>query len=94
MENLQKSACLDLVHSEWQHWHMMFSKFGYQCDVKAPKKLWTLENCVSHNIYEYIEKCIHFYSVISILEKLDVKTSNEIFVRYLLTTRHNCQANL
>ncbi|XP_076055154.1 uncharacterized protein LOC143033545 [Oratosquilla oratoria] len=93
MEKLLKPAPLDLDPSsstaarEWRHWYKTFSNFIQECGENAPDKLRTLVNCVSHNVYEYIEECTNYDSAISVLQKLYVKTPNEIFARHLLATR-------
>ena len=93
MEKLLKPDRLDLDPSsptaakEWRHWHRTFSNFIQECGEKAPNKLRTLVNYVSHNVYDYIEECTDYDAAISILEKLHVKTPNEIFARHLLATR-------
>ncbi|XP_076061516.1 uncharacterized protein LOC143037271 [Oratosquilla oratoria] len=93
MEKLLKPARLDLDPSsstaarEWRHWSKTFSNFIQECGKNAPDKLRTLVNCVSHNVYEYIEECTNYDSAISVLQKLYVKTPNEIFARHLLATR-------
>ncbi|XP_076033649.1 uncharacterized protein LOC143020786 [Oratosquilla oratoria] len=82
MEKLLKPARLDLDPSS-----STFSNFIQECGENAPDKLRTLVNCVSHNVYEYIEECTNYDSAISVLQNLYVKTPNEIFARHLLATR-------
>ena len=42
---------------------------------------------MSHSVYDYVEDCTDYNSVVAILKKLYVKTPNEIFARHLLATR-------
>ena len=42
---------------------------------------------MSHSVYDYVEDCTDYNSVVTILEKLYVKTPKEIFARHPLATR-------
>ena len=46
----------------------------------------TIINLMSPSVYDYVEDCTDYNSVVAILEKLYVITSNEIFARHLLAT--------
>ena len=48
-----------------------------------------ITNLISANVYEYVEDCADFQSVIYIIEKLFVKSSNVSFARHLLSTRRH-----
>ena len=93
MEQVLKFSRLDLDPSspttakEWNHWHRTFQNFIAECGDNAPDKFRTLVNCVSSNVYEYIEECDTYDSAKSVLEKLYVKTPNVIFSRHQLATR-------
>lgn len=93
MEKVLQPTRLDVDPSsptaskEWRHWKRTFTNFIDECGDKAPDKFRTLVNCVTHNVFEYIEECTTFGSAIAILEKLYVKTPNEIFARHLIATR-------
>lgn len=93
MEKVLQPTRLDIDPSapsaakEWRHWSRTFKNFIEECGDKAPDKFRTLINCVTHNVFEYIEDCKNYDSAISTLEKLYVKTPNEIFARHLLATR-------
>ena len=42
---------------------------------------------MSHSVYDYVEDCTDYNSVVATLEKVYVKTPNKIFARHLLATR-------
>jgi len=92
MSRLLKPSRLDLDPSstsaakEWKHWHKTLTNFINDCE-NPPNKFSTLINYVSHNVYEYIEDCDDYESAVALLQKLFVKTPNEIFARHLLATR-------
>ena len=93
MEKLLRPTRLDVdpnsptAAKEWKHWHRTFSNFIEECGENAPDKFRTLTNYVSSDVFEYIEDCTTFESAIAALQKLYVKTPNEIFARHILTTR-------
>ena len=72
---------------EWRFWHQTFKNFLTLCGNDAPDKYLTIINLMSHSVYDYVEDCTDYNSVVAILEKLYVKTPNEIFARHLLATR-------
>ena len=72
---------------EWRFWHQTFKNFLTLCGNDAPDKYLTIINLRSHSVYDYVEDCTDYNSVVAILEKLYVKTPNEIFARHLLATR-------
>ena len=93
MERVLKPSCLDLDPSspmtakEWKHWHKTFQNFITECGENAPDKYRTLVNCVTHNVYDFIEECTTYELAISAPERLYVKRPNVICARHLLATR-------
>lgn len=93
MDRLLRPNRLDLdpnsptASKEWKHWRRTFTNFIEECGEDAPDKFRTLVNCVSHNVFDYIEECTDYESAIDTLQKLYVKTPNEVFARHLLATR-------
>ncbi|KAG0727821.1 hypothetical protein GWK47_033827 [Chionoecetes opilio] len=55
---------------EWRHWHRTFTHFIEQGGSKAANKFNTLLNCVTLNVFEYIEECEDFDTAITTLQKL------------------------
>ena len=92
MDTLLKPARLDLnpnspsAAKEWKHWHRTFRNVIDECGGNAPNKFRTLVNCVSHNVYDFIEDCADYDTAIETLTQLYIKTPNEIFARHLLAT--------
>ena len=76
-----------IAAKEWRFWHQTFKNFLTLCGNDAPDKYLTIINLMSHSVYDYVEDCTDYNSVVAILEKLYVKTPNEIFARHLLATR-------
>ena len=93
MDTLLKPCRLDLdpnspsAAKEWTHWQRNFRNFIDECGQKTPNKFRTLVNCVSHNVYDYIEDCADYDAAIETLTQLYIETMNEIFARHLFTTR-------
>ena len=42
---------------------------------------------MTHNVFDYVEDCADFDSVMKTLQNLYIKTPNEIFARHLLANR-------
>ena len=73
---------------EWRHWRLTFDNFIIECGIDpVPNKHRIITNLISSNVYEHVEDCADFQSVIDNLEKLFVKYHNAIFARYLLSTQ-------
>ena len=93
MEKILKPARLNLdpnapsAAKEWKHWLRTLENFFAECGDNGPDKLRTLVSCVSYDVYDYIEECSTYNGAIDVLNKLYVKTPNEIFARHLLSTR-------
>ena len=82
MNNLLKPERLDnspTTAKEWRFWHQTFKNFLTLCGNEALDKYLTIINLMSHSVYDYVEDCTDYNSVVDILEKLYVKTPNEIF---------------
>ena len=43
---------------------------------------------MTHNVFDYVEDCVDFDSVVKTLQNMYIKTPNEIFARHLLDNRH------
>ena len=86
MNRILKPDRLDLdpnsptAAKEWKHWFRTFDNFIIECGTN---KCRTIINIASHNV----EDCTDYDSVVVILERLYIKSPNEIFARHLLATR-------
>ena len=94
MNHLLKSYLLDLdpnsptAAKEWKHWFRTFDNFIIECGTEpAPDKFRTIINLISHNIFDYVEDCTDYDSVVVTLEGLYIKSPNDILARHLLATR-------
>ena len=59
-----------------------------ECGIDpVPNKHRIITNLISANVYEHVEDCTDFQSVIDNLDNLFVKSHNVIFARHLLSTR-------
>ena len=94
MNRLLKPDLLDLdpnsptAAKEWKHWFRTFDNFIIECGTEpAPDKFRTIINLISHNVFDYVEDCADYDSVVVTLEGLYIKSPNEIFARHLLATR-------
>ena len=93
MESAFRPKCLDLDPSsptaakEFRHWKIILTNYLDDYKEKVPNKYRALLSCVSSTVFEYIEDCETFEAAIEKLEKIYVKTPNEIFARHLLATR-------
>lgn len=93
MNSLLKPERLDLDPSspnaakEWKHWLRTFINFIEECGDNAPNKHRTIVNLMTHNVYDYVEDCENYDSVIETLNKIYIKSPNEVFARHLLATR-------
>ena len=78
-----------------KHWRRTFENFIDECGEQAPDKFRSIVNCVSADVFEYIKECSTYEEVIGTLQKLSVKTPNEIFARHqLLTSRQQPEESL
>ena len=97
MVKLLKPKKLDLepnetnAANEWKHWRVTFENFidaaQSVMEGRTLDKLKTLVNSVSYNVYEYFEECETYDNAIEVLQRLYVKTPNEIFARHRLATQ-------
>ena len=91
--NLLKPERLDLdpnsptAAKEWKYWLRTFNNFIAECGNGAPDKYRTIINLITHNVFDYVEDCVDFDSVVKTLQNLYIKTPNEIFARHLLANR-------
>ena len=77
MNRLLKPDRLDLdpnsptAAKEWKHWFRTFDNFIIECGTEpAPDKFRTITNLISHNVFDYVEDCTDFDSVVVTLEGL------------------------
>ena len=94
MNRLMKPERLDLDPSapnaakEWRHWRRTFDNFIIECGIDpVPNKHGIITTLISANVYEHVEDCTDFQSVIDTLDNLFVKSPNVIFARHLPLTR-------
>ena len=91
--NLLKPERLDLDPNSptaakvWKYWLRTFNNFIAECGNGAPDKYRTIINLMTHNVFDYVEDCVAFYSVVKTVQNLYIKTPNEIFARHLLANR-------
>ena len=94
MNRLLKPDRLDLdpnsptAAKEWKHWFRTFDNFIIECGTEpAPDKFRAIINLISHNVFDYVEDCTDYDSVVVTLEGLYIKSPNEMFARHLLVIR-------
>ena len=95
MNRLLKPRHLDLdsqdpfAARDWKHWKRSFDNFIIECDNNpAPDKYRAIQNQMLPHVYEMVEDCLDYDSVVKTLDKLYIKTPNVIFARHRLATRH------
>ena len=81
---------------QWKHWMKTFENYIGEFATGSAQsssgstitinKLNILVNCVSHQVYDYIEDCTTYDEAKKILESLYVKPPNKIFARHVLAT--------
>lgn len=76
----------------FNHWKRTFENFLRSVDEINPDKLSTLINYVSPNVYDYIAEANDYNEAIQTLDSIYIKPKNEIFARYLLSSRKQEQA--
>ena len=74
---------------EWSHWLKTFENYveildASRADGQPTDRLKALVNCVSYQVYEYIEESTTYGTAIATLRDLFSKTPNEVFARHLL----------
>ena len=72
---------------QWKHWNRFFDNFIQECGVTAPDRFRSIVNFISAEVFDYVEECETYDAVIETLDRLYVKTPNEIFARHDLATR-------
>ena len=94
MNRLLKHDRIDLdpnsptAAKEWKHWFRTFDNFIIECGTEpAPDKFRTIINLISHNVFDYVEDYTDYDSVVVTLERLYIKSPNEIYARHLLATQ-------
>ena len=76
---------------EWSHWLKAFENYvevldASRADEQPTDRLKALVNCVSYQVYEYIEEATTYDTAIGTLRNLFSKAPNEVFARHLLAT--------
>ena len=76
---------------EWSHWIKTFENYVEVLDAlhanrQPTNRLKAFVNCVSYQVYEYIEEATTYDTVIATLRDLFSKALNEVFARHLLAT--------
>jgi len=87
--NLEASSAT--ASKEWRHWFKTFENYVEVLDAalegdNRTDRLKALINCVSHQVYEYIEECTTYDTAIETLKSLYTKAPNEVFARHRLAT--------
>ena len=61
---------------EWIHWRRTFDNFIIECGIDpVPNKHRIITNMISANVYEHVEDCTDFQSVIDALDNLPAISS-------------------
>ena len=88
--NLIKPERLDLdtdspaVAKQGKYWLRTVNDFIAECGNGAPDKYRSIINLMTHNVFDYLEDCVDFDSIVKTLQNLYIKTPNEIFACHLL----------
>jgi len=83
--NLEASSAT--ASKEWRHWFKTFENYVEVLDASLGEKNRTDRlNCVSHEVYEYIEECTTYETAIATLKILYTKAPNKVFARHRLAT--------
>ena len=88
-----KSKCLDIkpcsltAARDYCHRQTILLNYLDNYQERIPNKYWTLLNCLSSSVCEYIEECTDFNIDIRKLDTLFIKMPNEMFTRQVLATR-------
>ena len=72
---------------QWKHWKRTFDNFTAECGDAARGKFCSIFNFLSAEVFDYVEECTAYDTVIETLERLYVKIPNKIFARHELATR-------
>ena len=75
---------------EWSHWLKTFENYievldASHADGQPTDRLIALVNCVSYQVYEYIEEATTYDTAIATLRDLFSKAPNEVFAHLLAT---------
>ena len=77
---------------EWSHWSCTFENFLVAIKAEGQDRFKTLVNYVSPDVYGYIAQCTTYDDAIATLKSIYVKPKNEVFARYVLSTRRQDSA--
>ncbi|XP_054266993.1 uncharacterized protein LOC128989150 [Macrosteles quadrilineatus] len=72
---------------QWKHWKTTFKNFVEEICAAEDDLLKLLTNFVDYNIHEIISEADSYTEAISILDKLFIKPTNEVYSRHQLATR-------
>ena len=84
--NILKTELLDLdpnsptAAKERKYWLRTFNNLIAECGNGAQDKYQTIINLMTHNVFDYVEDCVDFDSVVKILQNLYIKTSNDLLI--------------
>eukprot|EP00795_Rhopilema_esculentum_P015971 gene15971-7303_t len=71
---------------QWKHWKRIFNNFITECEETATDIFRSIINFISADVFDYVKECTTYDAVVTTLEKLYVKTPNNIFARHELAT--------
>ena len=72
--------------NSWIHWRWTFQNFLAVLTQEGLDKFGVLTNFISPMVFEYVEECADYESVIATLHNIYVKPTNEIYARHQLAT--------
>ena len=76
------------AEKHYKHWLKTLENFIEDCGSQAPDRLWCLTKYVSPDVYDYVSEVSTYEAAIGVLNKLYVKSKNDIFSRHQLATRN------
>lgn len=84
---LDADPSLAISTKEWTHWLKTFENFLASLPQEGLNKFDILINFMSPKIYSYVEDCTTYNQAVECLKSLYIKPTNEIYARYVLSTR-------
>ena len=72
---------------QWKHWKRTFDNFITECGETAPDRFRSTINFISADVFDYIEECTTYDAIATTLERLYMKTPNNLFAPHELSTR-------
>lgn len=86
-ERLDTDPASSSASKDWIHWKRTFNNFLESFAAPGPDKLKTLTNYVSPTVFGFIIDCDTFNDAMQVLENIYIKPKNELFARFVLSTR-------